>query len=267
MYGEVQIARFRCHCRRVAGACRPRASFAYVAQQSASAPVLAPDASMRTFALPPGYRVELVASEPLVIDPIFIDWDADGRMWVIEMPAYMIDIRGTGEQTPNGRIVVLEDMNDDGRMDKRTVFADGLVLPRALKVLRHGRARRRAAESLADARHERRPHGRHAHARDRHVRPARRQRRAQRQRPDVGARQLDVHVRSGHVPARLKTDKFEVRKTLSRGQWGVSQDDAGRIYRNTNSSVLHVDIVPTQYYTRTAGLVRTRGSYEIAREP
>ena len=90
---------------------------------------------MRTFSIAPGYRVELVASEPLVIDPIFIDWDADGRMWVIEMPAYMVDIRGTGEQTPNGRIVVLEDVNGDGRMDKRTIFADGLVLPRGLKVL------------------------------------------------------------------------------------------------------------------------------------
>ena len=65
----------------------------------------------------------------------------------------------------------------------------------------------------------------------------------------------------------MKKGKFEVRKTLSRGQWGVSQDDAGRIYRNTNSSVLHVDIVPTAYYARTAGLVRTRGSYESLASP
>ena len=41
-----------------------------------------------------------------------------------------------------------------------------------------------------------------------------------------------------------------------------SQDDAGRIYRNTNESVLHVDIVPTPYYGRNPNLVRTRGSYE-----
>ena len=66
---------------------------------------------------------------------------------------------------------------------------------------------------------------------------------------------------------RVKDGQFEVRKTLSRGQWGVSQDDAGRIYRNTNSSVLHVDIVPTQDYARTAGLVRTRGSYESLASP
>jgi mono/diheme cytochrome c family protein len=61
---------------------------------------------------------------------------------------------------------------------------------------------------------------------------------------------------------RLKHGKFEVARTPARGQWGNSQDDAGRIYRNTNESVLHVDIVPTPYYGRNPSLVRTRGSYE-----
>ena len=61
---------------------------------------------------------------------------------------------------------------------------------------------------------------------------------------------------------RLKHGKFEVQKTPSRGQWGDSQDDAGRIYRNTNESALHVDLVPTPYYGRNPNLVRTRGSYE-----
>ena len=58
-------------------------------------------------------------------------------MWVVEMPAlrYLKAIRGGNERDPIGRIVVLEDTNDDGTMDKRTVFLDGLVLPRAMKVL------------------------------------------------------------------------------------------------------------------------------------
>ena len=53
-----------------------------------------------------------------------------------------------------------------------------------------------------------------------------------------------------------------MQKTLSRGEWGVTHDDAGRIYRNTNESALHVDFVPTPYFARNPNLLRTRGSYE-----
>ena len=97
------------------------------------APVLSPAEEMQTFFLPPGYRVELVASEPLIQDPVNFDFDPAGRMWLIEMPGYMSDVRASDELEPTGRIVVLEDLDKDGRMDKRTVFADGLVLPRAIK--------------------------------------------------------------------------------------------------------------------------------------
>ena len=88
--------------------------------------------------MPPGYRVELVASEPLVQEPVAIDWDTEGRLWVVEMPGFMADITGSNENDPIGRVVVLEDTNGDGAMDKRTVFADGLVLARSLKVLDRG---------------------------------------------------------------------------------------------------------------------------------
>ena len=64
------------------------------------------------------------------------------------------------------------------------------------------------------------------------------------------------------IQLRLKDGVFEVQQTLQRGEWGVTQDDAGRIYRNTNESALHVDLVPTSYYARNPSLVRTRGSYE-----
>ena len=63
----------------------------------------------------------------------------------------------------------------------------------------------------------------------------------------------------------MKNGKFEVQKTLSRGEWGATQDDAGRIYRNTNESALHVDFVPTPYFARNPNLLRTRGSYEALR--
>ena len=67
-----------------------------------------------------------------------IDWDPSGRLWVIEMPGYMEDMPATTELQPTGRISILEDTNDDGKMDKKTVFLDKLVLPRTLKVLERG---------------------------------------------------------------------------------------------------------------------------------
>ena len=79
-----------------------------------------------------------MAKEPLVIDPIAIDFDADGRMWVLEMPGFMSEASGANSREPINNVVVLEDLNNDGVMDKRTVFADKLVLPRALKVLDAG---------------------------------------------------------------------------------------------------------------------------------
>src|SRR4029450_6359553 len=61
---------------------------------------------------------------------------------------------------------------------------------------------------------------------------------------------------------RFKNGRFQQEKTLERGEWGVAQDDAGHIFRNTNESALHVDYVPTSYFARNPNLLRTRGSYE-----
>lgn len=89
------------------------------------APVLSPQDEMKTFRLPDGYRVELVASEPMVEEPVAIDWDTDGRLWVVEMLGYMQDLPATIERERIGRVSVLEDKNGDGRMDRKTVFLDG----------------------------------------------------------------------------------------------------------------------------------------------
>jgi putative membrane-bound dehydrogenase-like protein len=101
-------------------------------------PVYSPEEELTRFRTQPGYRLELVAAEPLVQDPVAIDFDPDGRMYVAEMRSFMPNLAGTGEDRPIGRIVVLEDTNDDGRMDKKTVFLDSLVLPRSVKVLSQG---------------------------------------------------------------------------------------------------------------------------------
>src|SRR5713101_977469 len=96
------------------------------------APARAPRDEMKTFKLAAGYRVELVASEPLVHDPVAMTFDPDGRIWVCEMRGFMPDVDGKGEKEPVGTITVLEDTDGDGIMDKSTVFLDKLVLPRAL---------------------------------------------------------------------------------------------------------------------------------------
>src|SRR3954467_6190577 len=81
-----------------------------VQKMPAQSPALTPQEALQTFYMPPGYYLELVASEPLVRDPIFIDWDTSGRMWVVEMPSYLRNLElPEPNLDPICRIVVLED--------------------------------------------------------------------------------------------------------------------------------------------------------------
>lgn len=91
-----------------------------------SAP-LPPEASLRSIQMRPGMEVELVVSEPLVVDPVAIDWDIDGRLWVVEMNDYPLGMNGAYE--PGGSIKILQDTDRDGHYDKSTVFLDGLAFP------------------------------------------------------------------------------------------------------------------------------------------
>ncbi|GAB3987181.1 hypothetical protein GCM10028807_06450 [Spirosoma daeguense] len=104
------------------------------AVQDTNPPVepLSPEVSIKKIQLPPGYHVELVASEPMVQEPVAIAWDGNGRMYVAEMNTYMKDANATGEYEPTSRIKLLEDTDGDGKMDKSTIFVDSLVLPRTI---------------------------------------------------------------------------------------------------------------------------------------
>jgi glucose/arabinose dehydrogenase len=229
---------------------------------SGDSAALSPEEALKTFYMPPGYRIELVASEPLVQEPVALDWDLEGRLWVVEMPGFMADLRGSNEHEPIGRVVVLEDTNDDGRMDKRTVFADHLVLARSLKVLDRGVL---VAEPpnvwlMHDTNGDLRMDTKEL-VTDRYGRVD--------GDPQNNANgfywALDNRMYTAgqsDIQLRLKDGVFELQPTLPRGEWGVSQDDAGRIFRNTNESAVHVDLVPTSYYARNPSLLRTRGSYE-----
>lgn len=93
---------------------------------------LSPEESLKTFRLPKEYHLELVASEPMISEPVAIAWDGNGRMYVAQMETYMQTIDAKGEGEPKSRIMLLEDTNDDGKMDKSSVFIDQLVTPRML---------------------------------------------------------------------------------------------------------------------------------------
>lgn len=102
------------------------------------APVLSPEEALSTLTVVPGFRVELLAAEPLLGDPVAATLGPDGRLWVVEMRGYMRDIDGTGEDEPVGTVAVLEDTDADGQFDQRTVFLDKLVLPRAISLVGDG---------------------------------------------------------------------------------------------------------------------------------
>lgn len=96
---------------------------------------LSPGESMKTMVLPEGYHLELVASEPMIKEPVAIAWDGNGKMYVAEMLTYMQDANAIGEQERRSRISLLEDTDNDGKMDKSTVYIDSLLLPRMLQTV------------------------------------------------------------------------------------------------------------------------------------
>ena len=168
---------------------------------------------------------------------------------------------------PIGRIVVLEDTDNDGKMDKRTVFADGLVQARAVKVLDHGVLvleppnvwlmhdtngdLKMDTKELVGTDYGRREGGVEGNA-------------------NSFFWGLDNYLhsagRTSTYSLRLKDGVFEVGRRCRAASGASAQDDAGRIFRNTNESALHVDLVPTPYFARNPALLRTRGSYEVADE-
>ncbi len=81
-------------------------------------------ARMRT---KPGFHVELVASEPIIVDPVAIDFGLDGRLWVVEMHDYPAGLDGNWK--PGGRVKFLRDLDGDGHCDEATLFLDGLPFP------------------------------------------------------------------------------------------------------------------------------------------
>jgi putative membrane-bound dehydrogenase-like protein len=86
-------------------------------------PPYSPENALKTFKIEPGFRIELFVSEPQISDPVAMEFDEDGRIYVVEMHGYPLDVG------PSGKVKLLRDTNGDGRPDLTTVFADGLIMP------------------------------------------------------------------------------------------------------------------------------------------
>lgn len=237
------------------------------------APVLTPEEQLRTFRLPPGYRVELVASEPLVSSPVQIQFDHLGRLWVVEMNGYMPNAQGLGETNPIGNIVILEDTDADGRMDRRTVFLDGLVMPRSLLLHRDGALVAEppnlwyCADTNRDGICDQRTLVATNYA------PQNDPRLGRKSNPEHASngllQGLDNWIYSANHTTRYRhvENRWEAAETPFRGQWGLSQDDDGRLHFNSNSDHHRADLVPAHYLARNRNDTRPFGAnVQLARD-
>ena len=93
---------------------------------------LSPEESMKTIEVPDGFHLELVASEPMVQEPASFVFDGNGAMYVCEWRTYMQDEYGSDAKDKVSRVVKLVDTDGDGKMDRRTVFIDNVLLPRTV---------------------------------------------------------------------------------------------------------------------------------------
>ncbi|MGM0507086.1 MAG: DUF7133 domain-containing protein, partial [Bacteroidota bacterium] len=236
-------------------------------------PPLPPREALQLFELEEGFEVELVASEPDVVDPVAMDIDRDGNLWIAEMISYMPVWDRSDEETsvrervPQGRIVVLSDSDADGKADRRRVFADGLILPRAIKVLDRGVLiaepprlwyyQDTTGDGIADRKEV---------VSDRYGDP------------DVANVEhmpngllwaMDNWIHSadqGAVSVKTGEQGWQVREFEALPQWGLSQDDWGRLISSQNSRAVTSHLVPYGYSGRHPDVRVTKGIYESLAE-
>jgi putative heme-binding domain-containing protein len=89
-----------------------------------------PEIERRSFQVADGFEVNLFAGDPMLAKPIQMNWDSAGRLWIASSEVYPQIQPG---QVANDKIIVLEDADGDGRADKTTVFADGLLIPTGIE--------------------------------------------------------------------------------------------------------------------------------------
>lgn len=203
-------------------------------EKFAESPVLDAKTSLQHIQVEDGFKVQLVASEPQVSVPVAMTFDEKGRMWVVEMMGYMPDTVGTGEDMRNGRVVILEDTNKDGVVDSRKTFMDSLVLPRAICLVENGvlvaeppklwfvenNGDHAGKKTLVDDKYAEGGNVEHQ--------------------PNGLLRAMDNWIYNAKSDKRYRKagNKWLIEHTHFRGQWGISQDNYGRLFYNNNSENL-----------------------------
>jgi mono/diheme cytochrome c family protein/glucose/arabinose dehydrogenase len=210
---------------------------------------LSPEEALKSFRLPPGFRIELVASEPMIEAPVAISFDDQGRLFVVEMRGYMRDMEGTTEKEPLGRIALLTDTDGDGRMDKASAFLDNLVMPRGVMAVKGGAfvaeppnlffCRDTKGTGIADEKILVASDFGTFGGQPEHMANT-----------PTWAMDNRVYAAGYSTSFKLNNGAWQKGPGLGRGQWGLSQDDAGRLFYNYNSDLLRTDLLPAAAYAR-----------------
>ena len=225
------------------------------ARSYAKEPPLAPDAEQGTFQLPHGFRIDLVAAEPLVHDPVAAAYDLQGNLWVVEMPQYNAGMVGEHSPMaagttalPPSKIVKLESSRHDGHFDRRTVWLDhGLTYPRGVLLVHEGvliadpprlfLARDTRGAGTCDDLQV---------VADNYGIPGG----VQESGSLLWGRDNLLHDVAFAFDYRYTHGKLERLPVLSRGQFGISQDDFGRFFFSLNSDQLRCDLYAPAYNLR-----------------
>ncbi|RFS18706.1 dehydrogenase [Chitinophaga silvatica] len=203
-------------------------------KEFATSPVLDAQTAIKHMQYDEGLEVQLVASEPLIVAPVISTFDEKGRMWVVEMTGFMPDTVGTGEEQPNGKIVILEDTDKNGVMDKRTVFLDSLVLPRAVCLVENGVLVATPPQLWYIENNNDKP-GKRTLVDDQYAAGGNVE-----HQPNGLLRGMDNWIYNAKSDKRYRKqgNKWLKENTHFRGQWGIAQDNYGRLYYNNNSENL-----------------------------
>jgi len=213
--------------------------------------------ALKSFQIEEGFEVRLVASEPMIEDPVISLFDESNRLWVVEMRGFMNDIDRGGEDQKKGRISILEDTTGDGKMDKKIIYLDSLIMPRALAVIKGGAlvCENKSLWITRDTNHD-------SKADTKELLDSLYAKNGMPEHSDNGLwRGMDNWYYNAKSTFRYKlvANKWIKDSTEFRGQWGINHDDKGRLIYNYNWSQLHGDLVPPNYFLRNKNYKPTTG--------